>query len=102
MAKRDSGDKRKKSGSGFFWGLVFGIVVGAALAILFAPQSGEETRDQLNDQLPELTKRGQLRYDEIRSQFRERFGDAFALGREAGDQAKNEVLSRYSRAKNAQ
>ena len=67
MAKRNSDEKRKRSGSGFFWGLVFGVAVGAMLAILFAPQSGEETRDQLNDQLPELTKRGQLRYGEIRS-----------------------------------
>ncbi len=102
MAKSNGDDRAKKSGSGFFWGFVFGILAGAALAMLFAPQSGEETRDQLNEQLPELTKRGQLRYGEIRSQLRERYGDAFTLGRDAYNQAKDEVLSRYSRAKNAQ
>ena len=48
--------------------------------------------------LPSLTD-GEIRYDEIRSGFRERFGDAFALGREAGVQAKEEVLERYTRAK---
>lgn len=102
MAKRDDGGKGKKSGGGFFWGFVFGILVGAALAMLFAPQSGEETREQLNDQLPELTKRGQLRYSEIRSQMRERFGDVLAMSREAGTKAADEVLNRYSRAKNAE
>ena len=100
MAKRDK-ESKSKSGSGFFWGLVLGIAVGAILAILFAPQSGEETRGQFNEQVPELSKRGQLRYSEIRSQLRQRYGDAFTLGREAYNQAKDEVLSRYSKAKNA-
>ncbi len=77
-------------------------MVGAALAMLFAPQSGEETRDQLSEQIPEVTKRSRMRYSELRSQLRERYGDAFTMGREAYNQAKDEVLSRYSRAKNAQ
>lgn len=100
MAKREK--RSGGSGSGFFWGLVFGLAVGAALAVLFAPQSGEETRGQLQEQFPELTKKGQLRYQEMREQIRERYGDAFTQGREAYNQAKDEVMSRYSRAKNAQ
>lgn len=43
MADRNSG------GAEFFAGLVIGGLVGAALALLLAPQSGEETRAQIRD-----------------------------------------------------
>jgi gas vesicle protein len=43
MADRSSG------GAEFFAGLVIGGLVGAALALLLAPQSGEETRAQIRD-----------------------------------------------------
>ncbi len=36
-------------GGAFFAGLVIGGLVGAALALLMAPQSGEETRAQIRD-----------------------------------------------------
>ncbi len=36
-------------GAEFFAGLVIGGLVGAALALLLAPQSGEETRAQIRD-----------------------------------------------------
>lgn len=36
-------------GAAFFAGLVIGGLVGAALALLLAPQSGEETRAQIRD-----------------------------------------------------
>lgn len=97
MAKQ--GDK---SGSGFFWGLVLGIAVGAALAVLFAPQPGDDTREQLSEQSVELRKRGQQAIEQIRAQFKERSGDAMVQGREAYGRAKDEVLARYNKAKNAE
>jgi gas vesicle protein len=36
-------------GAAFFAGLIIGGLVGAALALLLAPQSGEETRAQIRD-----------------------------------------------------
>ncbi|HEV2457171.1 MAG TPA: YtxH domain-containing protein [Ktedonobacterales bacterium] len=94
--------KRGKSGSGFFWGFVFGLAVGAALAVLFAPQPGEETRQQLAEQSQLLRKRSQLNYDELAATLRERFGDAMVQGREAYARSKDEVLGRYNKAKNAE
>lgn len=34
----------RDSNAGFFSGLIVGALIGAAVALLYAPQSGEETR----------------------------------------------------------
>ena len=44
----------QNSGVLFFAGLVVGGLVGAGLALLLAPQSGEETRSQIKDKSFEL------------------------------------------------
>ena len=44
----------QNSGLLFFAGFVTGSLVGASLAVLLAPQSGEETRDQIRDKGIEL------------------------------------------------
>jgi gas vesicle protein len=44
----------QNSGASFFVGLVTGGVVGAGLALLLAPQSGEETRGQISAKSFEL------------------------------------------------
>ena len=40
----------------FLGGLITGATLGAALALLFAPQSGIETREQLKDKMDDLEK----------------------------------------------
>lgn len=98
MAKKE----KSGSGSGFFWGLVLGLAVGAVLAVLFAPQPGDDTREQLTEQSIRLRQQGQQRYEDVTSQLRERYGDAMVQGREAYSRAKGEVLTRYNKAKQAQ
>lgn len=93
--------KEGKSGSGFFWGFVLGLIVGGILAILYAPQPGEETRQQLSEQSVELRKRGQLRAEQLAAQMRERYGDAMIQANEAYSRTKDEVLTRYNQAKKA-
>lgn len=92
---------KKSSGSGFFFGLMLGIAVGAALAVLFAPQKGEQTREQLVAQGENLRKNGFSQAQGLKSQLTERYGDAITQGKEAYDRAKDEVLNRYSKAKKA-
>ncbi len=46
-------------GAEFFAGLVIGSLVGAALALLMAPQSGEETRAQIRDKSLEFKDRAE-------------------------------------------
>jgi len=44
----------RRSGDGFFQGLLFGILGGAVMGILFAPEPGEETRKRLKKKGKEL------------------------------------------------
>lgn len=67
----------RRSGS-FFFGILFGLAVGALLALLFAPQSGEEMRDK-------LSKQGDL--------LRQRYEDAIAQARVASQHAQDEVMA---------
>ena len=78
---------------------MLGIAVGAALAVIFAPQPGTETREKLGKQGGELRKLSQMGLEQLTAQMRERYGDAFTQGREAYGKAKDEVLGRYARAK---
>jgi gas vesicle protein len=47
----------RNGGGEFFTGLVIGALVGAATALLLAPQSGEETRAQIRDASLEIKER---------------------------------------------
>lgn len=46
-------------GFGFIGGLLLGGVIGAAIALLMAPASGEETREQIRAEGVALKQRGQ-------------------------------------------
>lgn len=69
----DSGD----SAISFFAGFLFGGIVGAGVALLLAPQSGPETRDQLKSKGIELRGRA----EEYASVAQERAADVEARGR---------------------
>ncbi len=86
-------------GSGFFLGLVLGAVVGATLAILFAPQEGEKTRNLLLEQGDDLRRRTEDTLDQVSGQVRGRVTDALASGREKYSQVKEDLSARYNRAK---
>jgi gas vesicle protein len=43
-----------ESGTGFFPGLILGAVVGAAVALLYAPQPGAETRRMVKEKALEI------------------------------------------------
>jgi len=82
----------------FFWGLLAGLVVGVALGLLLAPQSGETTRTQLGEQGVMLRDRTTGLGDEIRA----RATDALAQGRELYGRTKDELAERYTQAKSGQ
>ena len=53
-------------GGAFFAGLVIGGLVGAAVALLYAPQSGEDTRAQIRDASVELRDKADVAIAEAR------------------------------------
>ena len=69
-------DERNGGASGIVLSFLVGALSGAALAILFAPRSGRETREILGDKLRETGERG-----------RQAGEKALAKGREAAEDA---------------
>ena len=51
-------------------GLAIGLAVGAGVALLVAPQSGAETRDQIGERARGLRDRAAGRWDDLRDEIR--------------------------------
>ena len=68
----------------FLTGLAIGALVGAGVALLFAPQSGEETRRAVSRRAKHLAREARDRYDDVRDKVRrarrERQGEGDAAG----------------------
>ena len=74
---------------------VLGAAAGAAIALLYAPATGEETRRKLKDKAQAGREKAEaLARDgrEFISRQRENLGAAVERGREAFDQARKETL----------
>jgi len=70
----------------FFAGLVVGGLVGAAVALLLAPQSGEETRTMIKDKSIELKDRAVEYGQDARLRAEKAFDDARIRADEAIEQ----------------
>lgn len=92
--------KTRKSRSGFIAGLVIGMAIGAALALLLAPQPADGVAATATE--PGTRRRTQGGIEGVAAQLRERYGDAVAQGRDAYTRAKDEVLTRYTKAKSGE
>jgi gas vesicle protein len=62
--------------SGGLGGFLFGLLLGAGAALLFAPQSGEETRRVIKDRSRQLRDDAQSKAEEWREQVEEGYGRA--------------------------
>ena len=88
-------DNNNGSGGGVLMAFVLGAAAGAAMALLYAPAPGEETRQRLRDRARE----GKEKADEIARDSREflnrqrdNVGAAVDRGREAFEAARKETL----------
>jgi gas vesicle protein len=74
-----------KNPGGFFAGLFLGGVAGAVTALLLAPKSGEETRQQLQEQARKLSDQTTATVEDVFSQVRTKTGEVKAT---VGDKAR--------------
>jgi gas vesicle protein len=85
----------QRGGPGFVTGLAIGALAGAALAMVLAPQTGEDTRDLLVAKAREAGERARDTADDasdllargrrVVAEARARIDDAVAEGKDAAD-----------------
>jgi len=94
---------------------VLGALVGAGIALLFAPKSGAETQEDLKDQARRLRDAAEERVREAQRQLEERLDDvrdgvssrfddvkeAVSAGRSAASHARNDLERKLERSKSA-
>jgi gas vesicle protein len=92
----------------FLAGFLIGAVTGAAAALLLAPQSGEETRGQIQERGSELqsragdlTETGRKRAEELAAQARSRAEEAQHRGRLALDEQRSRLQEAVEEGKEA-
>lgn len=90
MRSRHDYDEKENSDGGFVLGLLVGATIGAVTAMLFAPKSGVETRQQIKD-LADQQK------DKLRSQWEETKLKA-AIAVEEGKEKLNTVAEQTKEA----
>ena len=74
-------------GSVFVGGVILGLVIGAISGILFAPLSGEDTRDQLHKHADELSEAIKDKCLGIFESGKHQVNTALHCGREAAEHA---------------
>jgi gas vesicle protein len=86
------------NGGVFVVGFVIGVVTGAAAALLIAPSSGEELRQQLGDKAIELKGTAQQTLEETKSQLdqvseqgRTRLGENLKKAQQAVQEAQSKL-----------
>jgi len=104
----------RESGGGV-GSFVLGALVGAGLALLFAPKTGAETQEELKEQARKLRVIAEERVRDAQLQLEERFGearegvasrydevrDAVSAGRAAAADARTELEGRLEQSKSA-
>jgi len=76
---------------------LLGGVVGAGLALLFAPLSGRETRERIRDLAEEVKEKAEGAIDEIRDKVKE----TLDVGKKTLEEKKSIVTAAYEAGKEA-
>jgi len=66
---------RNGSGGSFFRGFMIGSLIGAAVALFTAPQSGERTREEIRQRGIELQKRAEATYARVQAELQSKLLD---------------------------
>ena len=105
----------ERDGGGSFGSFCLGALVGAGLALLFAPQSGEETQEEIRAQAKKLRAAAEERMREAQLTLEDRLEhvregvesrvelvrDAVESGRAAAEEARTDLEAKLERTKTA-
>jgi gas vesicle protein len=105
----------ERDGGGGLGGFILGALIGAGLALLFAPQSGEETQEEIRARASKLKGAAQDRVKEAQERFEHRLADArenvktrvegvkeaIESGRHAAVEAREDLEKKLERSKAA-
>jgi gas vesicle protein len=91
--------REDQSGASFMMGIMTGAVIGAGVALLFAPRSGQETRQQLGEQYRGLAERAEQTAQNLREgaqNLRQNAQQLADQGRERVQRAASQLSDRLS------
>src|SRR5436190_5031491 len=98
-------ETNSKRPAGFLAGLFLGGLAGAVTALLLAPQSGQETRQQLQQRAVKVSERAAGKVDEVVSQARTKSGQVKAnlteKARDLKKQGQDVLVEQLDRVSNA-
>ena len=83
--------ENKSDFGAFFSGFVIGGLVGAAVALILAPQSGEETRALMREKSIEIKERGEAGWQEAQERARHAADDAKARAAEVAAEVRSKA-----------
>ncbi len=95
--KREEKEFETTSSGPWFLSFVLGGLVGAAVALLIAPRSGRQTREQIKDLAGDVKEKAELCYDKAKDQI----STVMQKGADIFEQKKGEIGSRVSGVKEA-
>src|SRR3990172_2211275 len=81
----------------FLAGIVIGALAGIGLGMLFAPQSGQATRQRLKDRADEMGTRLRSGADEVSGRMRQSANELTQRGRKAVDEGSPRLRDAYDR-----
>ncbi|MGQ0571146.1 MAG: YtxH domain-containing protein [Armatimonadota bacterium] len=85
----------------FVAGFILGGLLGTALALLFAPRTGEETRDRLTDSAEDLRDLARGRADEVMRKVRGTAEELTQRGRTKLDESASRLRGAVDRGREA-
>jgi gas vesicle protein len=94
-------DESGSSGPGFVAGLLIGALAGATVAMILAPQAGEDTRDLLRAKAREASDRMRDAAEDLAKNSPVAPGDLLARGKQIVDEARTRLDAAVADGKDA-
>jgi gas vesicle protein len=90
-----------EKGHSAFGAFLWGAILGAATALLFAPKSGRETQEELRERAQRLRESAEGKFTELRHGAEETYAKAREEVSERVDEAREQVVARRRQAEEA-